>query len=65
MTEIEYLRKLEELTNLRNNADLEALQAQEVYRNKLRRVDTIKDQIRKLQQEWINQQEGETHDNIN
>lgn len=65
MTEMEYLQELEKLTNLRNIADLEALQAQEVYRNKLRRVDTIKDQIRQLQQMWINQQEGEIDNDIN
>lgn len=66
MTEMEYLHQLDLLISQRNNADLEALQAQEVYRNKLRRVDTIKDKIRQLQQVWINQQqEGETHDNIN
>lgn len=57
MTEMEYLKELERLTDERNKADLIALQMQEPYRNALRKVDMIKEQIRQLQSAWINEKQ--------
>ena len=61
MTEEQYKRERNLLEQERRVTEREAEIQQSYYRNALRMVDAVKDQIRQLDQAWINQQEGETH----
>lgn len=55
MTDEEYLKELERLWDERKNAEAAATAAQEPYRNALRKVDMVKEQIRQLKQAWMNE----------
>lgn len=66
MTKDEYMTELHRLISERGTAEVAAYQVERMYHNALRRVDNIKEQIRQLNQSWVNQQqlkEGEENDN--
>lgn len=64
VTEEEYNKELDRLNRKRTSVETEAYRMENLYRNALREVDSVKEQIRQLKQAWVNQQQGD-EDEIN
>ncbi len=57
MTKEEYYREHDWLARARISAETEAYRMENLYRDALRKVDTVKEQTRQLEQAWTNQQQ--------